>query len=64
MSFEGAWGFDPEKALNAQKEFQRVLVCTREVPEEEVCLLSEPDEVRICVSTSSQIHELHRLFRL
>ena len=64
MSFEGAWGFDPEKALNTQKAFQRVLVRTRELLEEEVCLLSEPNDVRIPVSAISQIYELRRMFRL
>ena len=64
MSFEGAWGFDPEKALNAQKAFQRALIRSREVPREGVCLLSEPNDMRIPVSVISQIYELRRMFRL
>jgi hypothetical protein len=63
MSFKGAWGFDPEEALNSQKAFQRVLVGTRGAPNKEVCLLSEPD-IRIPIGTSSQIYELRRIFRL
>jgi len=64
MSFEGAWGFDPEKALNAQKAFQRVLVRSGEVPKDGVCPLSEPNDIRIPVSAISQVYELRRMFRL
>ena len=64
MSFEAAWGFDPEKALQAQKRFQRVMLRLREAADDNTPRSGEPQEdIGIPAGSSAQIYELCRLFR-
>jgi hypothetical protein len=70
MSFEAAWGFDPEKVLRAQQLFQQVSDATnpdaindRETGEVELVVI-DPRDVRIPRGAASQIYELKRMFRI
>ncbi len=69
MSFEAAWGFDPEKVLRAQKFFQQVSDATdpdtivdRETGEVELVVI-DPQDIRIPRGAAAQIYELRRMFR-
>jgi hypothetical protein len=65
MSFEAAWGFDPEKVLRAQKLFQEVSDFTNEGEISEVELVAiDPQEVGIPRGAAAQIYELRRMFLL
>jgi len=63
MSYEAAWGFDPEKALRAQLSFQAKSNFTGD--EEAPC----DEEARIPIfcfpkTAVAQVYELRRMFRL
>jgi hypothetical protein len=65
MSFEAAWGFDPEKVLRAQKLFEQVSDATNEGESAEGDLVAiDPREVRIPRGGAAQIYELRRMFLL
>jgi len=62
MSFEAVWGFDPEKALHAQKKCQQSPVQGRDEDETGSELNGDTD-MRIPSTVGSQIYELRRIFR-
>ena len=65
MSFEAAWGFDPEKVLRAQKLFEQVSDATTEGEKSEADLVAiDPQEARIPRGAVAQIYELRRMFLL
>ena len=62
MSYEAVWGFDPEKALEAQKQLQNA---HGEDASAEGCDSEQgAEDVRIAGGLIKQIYELRRLFRL
>jgi hypothetical protein len=68
MSFEAAWGFDPEKVLRAQRLFQRVSEDAISAKVEEVgtteLITIDPQDAKIPRGAASQIYELRRMFRI
>ncbi len=63
MSFDAAWGFDPEKALKSQQMFQKcVHPCADEI-ENDSQEQRDPEEARIPSSEYDQIYKLRRMFR-
>jgi len=67
MSFEGAWGFDPDSALRAQDLFRWIVAGSDIMAEETGKGVNDNNflgDARIPVSRDAQIHELQRLFRL
>ncbi len=61
MSFEAVWGFDPEKVLRVQKQFQQALV--QRCPEgEQEPELDNDEGTGIPSSAASQVYELCRMF--
>ena len=63
MSFEAVWGFDPEKAMEAQEMFQRALVQRSEWSGNERSWDIDSENVGIPKSPESQVDELRRMFR-
>lgn len=59
MSFEAAWGFDPEKTLRAQAVFPE---CAADFAAEVEKV--DPRALRLPVHEDGQIYELRRMFRL
>jgi hypothetical protein len=59
MSFKSVWGFDPERAIQAQGFF-------RSEPESDSIAYSAAEELaaRIPSDGDSQIYELRRMYRL
>ena len=70
MSFEAAWGFDPEKVLRAQNLFQQVSdgISHSEANVGKVdgteLITIDPQDARIPRGAASQIYELKRMFRI
>ena len=68
MSFEAAWGFDPEKVLRAQRLFQRVSEDAISAKVEEVdnieLITIVSQDAKIPRGAASQIYELKRMFRI
>jgi len=63
MSFEAAWGFDPEKALKAQQLFQKSTPHREDALAHEGEDLNDSPDARIPSSGEEQIYELRRMFR-
>jgi hypothetical protein len=67
MSFEGAWGFDPDASLRAQSAFRLGMGGSDGPVEETSAGLNDDNfrgEARIPESREAQIYELQRMFRL
>jgi len=67
VSFEGAWGFDPESALQAQDAFRLVMGGRDGLVEETIAGLNDDNfrgGAKVPVSRNAQIYELQRMFRL
>jgi hypothetical protein len=59
MSFEAAWGFDPEKAIQAQS-----LLASRLETDKSSYSAEEQRAARIPADLLAQVYELRRMYRL
>lgn len=65
MSFEAAWGFDPERGLRDQRLFQEALGQMSEIEMHEQELIEiVPMGMKFAKTAAAQIYELRRMFRL
>jgi len=61
MSFEAAWGFDPNEALRVQKLFLQAVESVPEEQQEDEDYVEESFEIPL--TAELQLYELRRMFR-
>jgi len=61
MSFEAAWGFDPNEALKVQNLFLQAVEGVPEEPQDDEDCVEESFEIPL--NAELQMYELRRMFR-